>query len=315
MKGKWKEVIAVVALGIVAPWLIFALCSLRQSPGAIQPEDDSVPQSTPRQVNVYRQDQVVQMSMEDYLTGVLLAEMPGSFSMEAKKAQAVAARTVAMKMAETRYKHPQGAVCTQPSCCQGYLSPEDYLAMGGSNQWLEEARQAVIQTQDQVLKYQGSLIDATYFSCSGGYTEDAVAVWGTDVPYLQAVASPGEEGAACFTDTVSFTAESFAKALGVELRGDPAGWLGAVTYTEGGGVKTMYIGGVAYSGTDLRSLLKLRSTAFTISAVGKTLVITTKGYGHRVGMSQYGAQAMAASGKDYRQILSYYYLGTNIENA
>ena len=164
-----------------------------------------------------------------------------------------------------------------------------------------------------MLTYQGKLIEATYFSCSGGRTEDALAVWGEDVPYLQSVESPGEEGAAHYVDTVSFTASEFCEKIGKELPGIPAEWIGTIRYTAGGGVETIYIGDEPYSGTQLRSMLNLRSTAFLITAAGDTVTITTKGYGHRVGMSQYGADAMAVQGCSYEEILAHYYPGTKLQ--
>ena len=140
-------------------------------------------------------------------------------------------------------------------------------------------------------------------------TEDAAAVWGADIPYLQATESPGEEGATHYIDTVTFSAVEFQNALGVSLKGNAATWLGPVQYTRGGGVDTIEIGGTVYQGKTLRKLLNLRSTAFTMTAVGDTVIITTKGFGHRVGMSQYGAEAMAVDGYDYTEILAHYYKG------
>ena len=121
-------------------------------------------------------------------------------------------------------------------------------------------------TWGKVITYQGKLIEATYFSCSGGITEDAVAVWGTDYPYLRSVESPGEEHAAYYTDEVFFTAEKFQEKLGQKLSGSPANWLGYATYTAGGGVNTVRIGDKDYKGTELRMLLGLRSTAFSMKA-------------------------------------------------
>ena len=164
------------------------------------------------------------------------------------------------------------------------------------------------------MTYEGKLVEATYFSCSGGTTEDAVAVWGTDVPYLQSVASPGEENATYYTDSVTFTAQEFASRLGVNLTGKPASWVCDVTHTVGGGVDTMKIGGLTFKGTELRKLLGLRSTAFTITAMEDTITVQTRGYGHRVGMSQYGADAMAALGSTYDEILTHYYQGTELTN-
>ena len=247
---------------------------------------------------------MVELSLTDYLTGVLIGEMPGSFHTEAKKAQAVVARTYALRRIGGTDKHP-GAVCTDSSCCQGYVDPNTFA----DSETVELARQAVIATEGMVLAYGGELIDATYFSCSGGQTEDAVAVWGSDVPYLQSVESPGEEIAAHYTDTVSFTKAQLEDTLGITLTGSAKRWIGAETYTEGGGVASIVIGGKRYKGTELRSLLALRSTSFSVTADEKGLTFTTKGYGHRVGMSQYGAQAMALSGSGFEKILTHYYQG------
>jgi stage II sporulation protein D len=161
-----------------------------------------------------------------------------------------------------------------------------------------------------VLTYEGSLIEATYFSCSGGSTEDAAAVWGTDFSYLRAVDSPGEEHAAHYTDTVSFTVDELEQRLGVALAGE---WIGRVSYTAGGGVDTILIGGKCFTGKEIRTILGLRSTVFEMEVSGETVAITTRGFGHRVGMSQYGADAMAVSGSSYEEILAHYYPGTTIE--
>ena len=177
---------------------------------------------------------------------------------------------------------------------------------------MDKVTRAVSETIGQVLIYDGELIEATYFSCSGGQTEDAKAVWGSDIPYLQSTNSPGEEKATHFVDTVKFTLEEFAECLDLDPSGNAKSWIGKTTYTQGGGVDTMYICGQEYKGTTLRQKLGLRSTAFAISIVGSTVTITTKGYGHRVGMSQYGAEAMAVQGQSYSKILSHYYQNTRL---
>ena len=252
-----------------------------------------------------------QMNLEDYLVGVVLGEMPADFESEALKAQAVVARTYTRKRMEGG-KHDGAAICMDPACCQSWRSEEDYLAQGGRKSSVEKVRRAVADTAGMVLHYDGSLIDATYFSCSGGSTEDAVAVWGQDVPYLQAVESPGEEDAPRYSDTVAFTPAEFAEKLGISNTGDPADWFGAVSYTDGGGVAVMVIAGTEFTGTRLRSKLGLRSTAFEVAVRGGRIEITTRGFGHRVGMSQYGAQAMAKAGSTFAEILAHYYTGTEL---
>lgn len=256
---------------------------------------------------------IVTMDMDEYLVGVLLGELPADFESEAKKAQAVVARTFTRKAYITGGKHGDGSVCTSPGCCQAYISEADYLARGGDRSAVEAAREAVEATSGLVLTFENQLIEATYFSCSGGLTEDAVAVWGTDFPYLRAVESPGEEHAAHYTDTVYFTKGEFADKLGLPLTGNPETWFGQFHYTPGGGVDTVNIGGVTCDGTFLRSRLGLRSTAFTVRTDPEGITITTRGFGHRVGMSQYGADAMAMGGSTFGEILAHYYPGTSLE--
>lgn len=322
MKAIIRELAMAIILSWVLPWfLVSAVCSAMPAdhpkPVTISQQDDKeiLPQQEEQTIAphsiiaVKKGDSVVQMPLDEYLTGVLLAEMPASFQLEAKKAQAVVARTYALRTAELGDKH-HGSVCTDSTCCQGYLAPEDYLRSGGTQEYLDAARAAVQQTGGIVLTYDGELIEATYFSCSGGLTEDAVAVWGTDVPYLQSVESPGEENASQYTASVTIPASELLNTLGLHLSGNPADWFGTVTYTEGGGVASMHIGNKRFTGTQLRSALGLRSTAFKMQVSGTDIVITTKGYGHRVGMSQYGAQAMALDGCDYERILNHYYRGT-----
>lgn len=328
MRKRWAELLLVAALGAFFPLMALSLAPSPVDVNVPTGEETvpQIPEETQSQIEtqnptettvpapqltlpVHMQDgSVQQMEMDTYLTGVVLGEMPADFEVEALKAQAVVARTYALRRDSTGDKH--AGVCTDSGCCQAYRDPQEYLASGGLQENLDKIKAAVTATTAQVLTYDGQLIDATYFSCSGGKTEDAAAVWGLDVPYLQAVDSPGEEKAPRHTETVTFSKAELQSALDIELSGN---WLGKITYTEGGGVDTIQIGNTTFKGTTLRQLLGLRSTAFVITAVGDTVTITTKGFGHRVGMSQYGAEAMAVTGSTYRQILSHYYLGTTLE--
>lgn len=252
---------------------------------------------------------VMEMDLNEYLTGVLFGEMPADFDMEALKAQAVVARTYTLKRHTTGQKHENGAVCTNSACCQAYRCISEIEDSEGES--VRKLKAAVQLTTDEVLYYDGKLIEATYFSCSGGMTEDARAVWGTDIPYLRAVDSPGEENAEHYVDTVRFSYDGFAAALGIS-RSDEKPLFGNITYTPGGGVEQMEIWGVLFRGVTLREKLNLKSTSFHASAIGDTIYITTKGFGHRVGMSQYGAEAMAVKGHTYKEILSHYYPGTEL---
>ena len=310
MKNSIKTLALAFLLAWGTPWIVMAAAEaflLRQEQVVTQEETQqpTQPEMEAQTIGVWTDGAVEEMELSTYLTGVLISEIPGSFHMEAKKAQAVVARTYALRRYGGGNKHP-GAVCTDSRCCQGYTDPGAFA----DEETVASARQAVEETEGLVLVYEGQLIDATYFSTSGGMTEDAVAVWGSDVPYLQSVESPGEEAAAHYEDTVFFTKSQLETALGISLGNGK--WIGAITYTEGGGVASVSIGGKSFKGTEVRSALGLRSTAFTAVQENGGISFNTKGYGHRVGMSQYGAQAMALEGKGYEQILAHYYLGTEL---
>lgn len=264
-------------------------------------------------VSVLTDTGAVQMELEEYICCVVLAEMPADFEPEALKAQAVVARTYTCRKREES-KHSLADVCTDSSCCQAFFSPEYFLQNGGTEDALEKVRSAVYDTKGEVLFYNGELIEATYFSCSGGKTEDAQAVWGTDVPYLQSVSSPGEENATHYMDTVIFSSALFCEKLDVPLPALLDYGISGINYTNGGGVKSIVVGGITFSGTKVRKMLGLRSTAFVITWAGESVTVTTKGFGHRVGMSQYGAEAMAVAGSDYKEILYHYYQGTELSS-
>lgn len=314
MRSLFRDIITSLLMGLILPGILlntadYILNHQKDTPQVQETVPETTEVSAHVPVMIRKEDAPnVQMDLEEYLVGVVLAEMPASFELEALKAQAIAARTYTRKVLETGGKHGDGSLCTKPSCCQAYISEDDYLIQGGIEEGVEKIQSAVTSTAGCVLIYQGELIEATYFSCSGGTTEDAAAVWGTDFPYLQSVPSPGEESAAHYTDTVVFSKQEFQNALGRILQGAPASWFGPVAYTEGGGVASMIIGEESYTGTQLRSLLNLRSTNFTVEAE-ENIRITTYGYGHRVGMSQYGADAMAVSGSTCEEILAHYYPG------
>lgn len=321
MKGIGKDIMMALLVGVVVPALaIRAGLLLRFGSGHQTGETESAApvreetEAPSAHEILFRSSDggTAAMCLDDYLVGAVLGEMPAEFELEALKAQAVAARTYAWKAYVTGGKHGDGSVCGSYSCCQAYISESDYLERGGALESVEKIRGAVLDTSDLVLTYEGQLIEATYFSCSGGRTEDAAAVWGNDFPYLRSVESPGEEAAAWYTDEATFSGAALEEILGIALPADPADWIGEMTYTNGGGVETIRIGTELFSGTRLRSLLGLRSTAFTVTTRGDNLTFVTRGYGHRVGMSQYGADAMAALGSGFREILEHYYPGTEM---
>ena len=260
-----------------------------------------------REVTVSVEGTERRMALSDYLCGVLMGEMPGSFPLEALKAQAVAARTYTLQRLEAG-----GALSDDPAECQAFCDPDQAGTKYGeqADAVMEKLRRAVEETDGQVMIYDGTLITATYFSCSGGRTESAQAVWGSSVPYLLSVDSPGEEDADSFESRMELTRSELMERLEI-----PDTEIREITYTEGGGVETMTIGGRSFSGVELRQRLGLRSTNVRIDISGDTVTVDVKGFGHRVGMSQYGAKAMAERGQSYREILAWYYTGAELTEA
>ena len=327
MKGKIFAVWMVLTMGVVLPVLGAFLAGNRmetpESPTettviseagteAAEPEKPTEETIMVPNVSVLKDDGTVSsVKLDDYLTGVLLAEMPVEFEPEALKAQAVVSATYALRRGKVQDKHG-GAVCLHSGCCQGYRDPEAYVREGGSQADVEKNRDAVKAVTGQVLTYDGELIEATFFSCTGGSTEAAVEVWGGDVPYLQAMPSPGEEIAVHYKDEQIFSREELEEKLGVSLGEDSAGWFDQMRFTKGGGVRSAEVGGEEFTGVELRQKLGLRSTDFSVTPMDDQVCLTTHGFGHRVGMSQYGAQAMALAGNNYVQILTHYYQGAEV---
>ena len=268
-------------------------------------------------VRLKQGDEVRTISMREYLTGVVLSEMPMSFEPEALRAQAIASRTYALYCR----RHTDADVCNDGACCQCREDEASLRQRFGTDYdtMREKARQAVDSTDGTVLTYRGALIDATYFACSGGMTEDACEVWGSEAPYLRAVASPGEENARNYYSRAEFRPAEFAKIVTelepeAVLEDDPAGWAGKAVRTDGDGVRTMEIGGARLTGTQLRTAFGLKSTNFNLHWDGTCFCFDVYGAGHRVGLSQCGAQAMALAGATAEQILTTYYTGVEISH-
>ncbi len=273
-------------------------------------------------LRVKRGEGIEEMTMETYLRGVLRAEMPASFQQEALKAQAVAARTyILYKTAHGPIaNHPEADACDDIHCCQAFKSEEDAAAGWGAMtlQYEEKVRSAVSETDGEAVLYQGAPALTVFHSSSAGETRDSLEVWASDVPYLKSVASPEGAGQVPnYNSQAGFTPEAFKTALlarypDARLGGEPSNWFTNIQQEENGTVTSLQIGGVTVKGTELRSLLGLRSTAFTISFGEGQILFSTTGYGHGVGMSQYGANVMAEEGKGYREILTWYYTGTTV---
>lgn len=275
-----------------------------------------------RTVELLRQDGTAQsLSLEDYLWGVVSAEMPASFPLEALKAQAVAARTYTAERLLQGTKHEKGQVCDDSGCCQAYLDREERMALWGEEavaaEYDEKIKTAIAQTDGLYVLYQGEPIDAVFFSSASGQTVDAQEVWGAETPYLVGVDSPeGEEVPNYHTQVVlpleevrSLVEQTYPKA---DLGGNPETWFTQLVENSAGGVGQMALGGVTLTGGQLRTLFSLRSPSFTVAYQEETFVFSVTGYGHGVGMSQYGAKTLADQGKHFQEILTWYYTDTQV---
>ena len=300
------------------------------------PEEDPLPTATlpidrtaitpgsdaSRLVRVRMEDgTVATLTLADYLWRVVAAEMPASFEREALRAQAVTARTYTLYQMGigTNPNHPEADMCTDIACCQAYLDPDQAAANwgDGASAYAAKITDAVSSTDGQAIFYEGALIDAVFFSSAAGRTLDAVEVWGGSVPYLTGVESPEGEEVPNYHTTVAVSLEDFRETFlaqypQADLSGAPSGWFQSLRPTSSGGVNTVEVGGVVVKGSELRSLFGLRSAHFTVTAGAEGVTFSVTGYGHGVGMSQYGANAMARAGASWQEILEHYYTGVTI---
>lgn len=260
------------------------------------------------------------MTLTDYLWCVVAAEMPAAFEEAALCAQAVCARTyTAWKSAAGR--HEGADICADSSCCQAYTTREEAAARWGdaAEEYTKKIAAAVADTDGMILTYQGEPIQAVFFSSSTQLTEDAAAVWGTQLPYLVSVESPEGEEVPNYRSTVTLTGEEAKKLIrevypDAELSGSIRDWFGEPVYTGSGRVETMTVGGITMSGGAVRSLFSLRSSCFQVKTDEERVTFTVVGYGHGVGLSQYGANALAKEGWSWEEILRHYYTGVTIES-
>lgn len=249
---------------------------------------------------------IIKIGLEDYVIGVVGSEMPAEFNAEALKAQAVAARTYALKRTST------GASLTATTADQVYKTDAELKSMWGNtfNTYYTKVKNAVNATKGEVALYNGQYIDALYYSTSNGRTEDSYNVWGFSYPYLKSVESPWDVGVRGYEQTKTVAMSTISQKFGVNLTS--ISQIKINSKTAGNRVESITICGKEFTGVKIRSVLGLRSADFDISVSGNSIVFTTRGYGHGVGMSQYGANGMAKAGSNYTQILKHYYPGITI---
>lgn len=264
-------------------------------------------------VRVYREEtgKIDRVPIEEYIVGVLSGEMPASFNPEALKAQAVASRTYVMYQIQKNIEKDYDVVDTVNN--QVYLDNEELKEKWGEDYLknINKIKQVVLDTSGQYLEYNGEVVEAVFFSTSTGMTENSEEIFSTEVPYLRSVVSTWDEISPVYTDTKEFKKEEFYNLLDLDYQEKLN--IEILSNTSTGRVQEIIINGKIYTGKEVCSKLSLRSTFFEIIEYDDVILVNTKGYGHGVGMSQYGAQGMALEGYTYEEILKYYYSGVEIK--
>ncbi|UTR16967.1 stage II sporulation protein D [Salipaludibacillus sp. LMS25] len=283
-------------------------------------EDESLNLVTQfEQVAVFRSgtEMIENVPLEEYIVGVVASEMPASYEMEALKAQALTARTYLIRqlLEGGDLNLPDGADVTDTELHQVFQNEAELEeAWGGDFEWkISRIRQAVYETEGQVITFEGEPITATFFSTSNGYTENSEEYWENEIPYLRSVESPWDTESPRYKDEREFTIDEIEARLQVTIHDDDLGKISS--RTTGGRVAEVTIDGHTFSGREIREALELDSSDFTWDMIGGKVVIETRGWGHGVGMSQFGADGMAREGYSYEDIINYYYQGVTIEEA
>lgn len=270
-------------------------------------------------------NEIEEINLDEYLCGVISAEMPASYEIEALKSQAIVARTYTLyKIINSKPHGDEASICDSFECCQAWISKEDRFAKwaaGTENENWNKIITAVNETKGKIITYDGKIINAFFHANSGGKTEIPVNVWGgTNYPYLQVVETSGEEGYTQYSSQVELTIDELINKFkekydDIEVnRENIIEEIKVLEYTESGRVKTLKLGNKSIAGTEVRSIVGLKSTNFDIEldADNNKIKFNVIGYGHGIGMSQTGADAMAKQGSTYEQIIKHFYVGVEI---
>ena len=277
-------------------------------------------------VSVLNNDEVITLDMFEYICSVVAAEMPPSYHEEALKAQAVASYSFTLyhinnlgQSQELDSAHKGAAVCTNPAHCKAYLSKTQAREKWGEEYFEKlwaRVENAVSSVYKKAACFDGEPINAAFFAISAGKTEDAQDVWGNEVPYLKSVDSSFDKSYPQYMSTVKISVEEFKiklkESIDISFTDNHKEWISDIVRSSAGGVKSLKICSAELKGSELRSILGLRSSNFEIVTNDDSFTFNVFGYGHDVGMSQTGAQYLALEGKNYEEILKWYYTGIEI---
>jgi stage II sporulation protein D len=318
-------VLLVLVLVIIVPALVVG--GFNREPSSDRSENVAKGEHILIRVYLHEQNKIVEMNLEEYIKGVVAAEMPAEFELEALKAQAVAARTYAVKSmvafgGSGIAEQPGADVSTDFRQSQAWQNETKLKERWGTNynRYWSKISRAVEETRGQVATYNGELIQAVFHSTSGERTASAKEVWGFDYPYLISVPCNWDQKSPRYHDKKEFTLAQVEQILGPEtqvvatMQNGGSGPAQIVSTTESGRVGQVRIGSKILSGAEIREKMDLRSSNFNVAIEDGKMVFNTIGYGHGVGLCQYGANGMAKDGHDFRQIITQYYTGVALKN-
>lgn len=296
-----KQALYIAVLIVVIPYLIVSFFM-----GEKEIEYNLVTDNMYVRIKREKQNEIIAVPLEEYIVGVLAGEMPVYFHDEALKAQAVAARSYVLKRIIQNNNNEYDVVDSVAH--QVYLDPE-YLKERWKENYIpniNKIRNAVFSTKGEFMVYKDKIVDALYFSTSNGFTENSEAVFGFNEPYLRSVESTWDKDVSpVFTDSLDMSLKDFYKKLNLSYNSNLV--ISSLKRSESGRVLELKINNKKYTGREVREKLGIRSTDFNIKQKANIVQIETKGYGHGVGMSQYGANGMALNNFNYKEILEHYY--------
>ena len=306
MKNKTLLIIIILLI----PVLVISFINNKKTNSFFNEKKEKPKDEIKKIVKLKDKEKIINLDLEDYIVGVVSCEMPALFHKEALKAQAVASRTYALhKMKENNIYDLENSTTHQ---CYYDIEKRKKIWKTNFEIFNTKIKNAVNATQNQHMEYNNQIIDALYFSSSNGYTEDSINVFSEiEVPYLKSVDSSWETSNKKNTFTIKLTKIEFLKKL--KLKDNELKTIKILERNRTNHVNKVLVNNKTFKGTDFRYLLNLRSTDFNI-VLNDLVEITTKGYGHGVGMSQHGANGLAKINKTYKEILKHYYKNITIKN-
>ncbi len=328
MKGIFFGILAFIATTLILPLIIITAFNINIPLIDKQPSHGNITIESDMKIKVYnhKTEEIMELYLEEYVKNVVAAEVPAGFEVEAIKAQAVAARTYAIwkinRFKDTENpEHPGASLCTDHQHCQEWLSLEELEDRHGKswiNNYWPKIEEAVASTAGEIMTFNMEPIEPLYHSTSGGQTENSEDVYVSALPYLRSVSSPYEERSPVLVDSKTVAVKDFISSIKGRYsdftikESSIASEINIVERSIGGNIKLIKIGNKELKGSEVRDIFQLRSSDFTIAVRGNSVEFTTKGYGHGVGMSQWGANGMAERGSTHEEILKHYYQGIDL---